>query len=257
VNETTTGGPVRSILITGASAGIGAGLALEFARRGYALALAARRVERLQAMVPALRAAGAPRVEVLALDVAATATIEPAVQQAAAALGRLDIVVANAGVGHVTPAGKGRLSLVQETLQVNLLGAIATIEAALPLFRAQGAGHVVGITSVAGARGLPGFGAYSASKAGLRRYLQSLRAETRGSGIHVTELAPGYIDTEINRGYGARPFLIDVERGAALMARMIERRVGMRWVPVMPWTVIALLLKVLPASLLAPRRNSH
>jgi hypothetical protein len=206
-------------------------------------------------MVPSLRAAGAPQVLVLALDVSQTSTVEAAVQRAAAGLGQLDIVVANAGVGHVTPAGKGKLPLVQETLQVNLLGAIATIEATLPLFRAQGEGHVVGITSVAGSRGLPGFGAYSASKAGLHRYLQSLRAETRGSGIHVTELAPGYIDTDINRGYGARPFLIDVDRGAAIMARMIERRVRMRWVPVIPWTFIALLLRVLPASLLAPRRK--
>jgi short-subunit dehydrogenase len=257
VSENQTGGTVRSLLITGASAGIGAGLAMEFARRGYALALAARRVDRLEAMVPALRAAGAPRVVVLALDVADTQSIEPAVQRAAAELGRLDVVVANAGVGHVTPVGKGKLPLVQETLQVNLLGAIATLEAAVPLFRAQGSGHAVGITSVAGSRGLPGFGAYSASKAGLHRYLQSLRAETRGSGIHVTELAPGYIDTDINRDKGARPFLIDVERGAAIMARMIERRVGMRWVPVIPWTVIALLLRVLPDSLLAPRRKRH
>jgi NAD(P)-dependent dehydrogenase (short-subunit alcohol dehydrogenase family) len=257
VSDNKTGSPVRSLLITGASAGIGAGLAREFARRGCALALAARRVDRLEAMVPALRAAGAPRVVVLALDVADTLSIEPAVQQAAAELGRLDVVVANAGVGHVTPVGKGKLPLVQETLQVNLLGAIATIEAALPLFRAQRSGQVVGITSVAGAKGLPGFGAYSASKAGLHRYLQSLRAETRGSGIEVTELAPGYIDTDINRGYGARPFLIDVDRGAAIMARMIDRRVGMRWVPVIPWTIIAALLKVLPASMLAHRRKGH
>jgi NAD(P)-dependent dehydrogenase (short-subunit alcohol dehydrogenase family) len=111
------------------------------------------------------------------------------------------------------------------------------------------------VTSVAGSKGLPGFGAYSASKAGLHRYLQSLRAELAGTAVAVTELAPGYIDTDINRGFGARPFVIDVDRGAAIMARMIERRVGRRWVPVLPWTVIALLLKVLPASVLAPRRK--
>ncbi len=145
---------------------------------------------------------------------------------------------------------------MRETIVVNLLGAIATIEAALPIFREQGAGQVVGVTSVAGAKGLPGFGAYSASKAGLHRYLQALRAETRGTPLVVTELAPGYIDTDINRGYGSRPFLIDVDRGAALMARMIERQVGMRWVPVLPWTMIAqLLLKLLPAAVLAPRRK--
>lgn len=245
----------RTILITGASGGIGGSLALEFARRGYGLALAARRTAQLDAMAPALRAAGAPKVVTIGLDVADTASIEPAVRQAATALGRLDIVVANAGIGVLTPTGKGYLPQIQQTLQVNLLGAIATIEAALPILKAQGGGQVVGVTSVAGAKGMAGFSAYSASKAGLHRYLQSLRAEMRGQPITVTELAPGFIDTEMNRGYGARPFVIPVEKGAAMMARMIEAKVGMRWVPVWPWTLAAMLLKVLPAAVLAPRQR--
>lgn len=245
----------RTILITGASAGIGAAVALEFARRGYSLALAARRTDKLDAMMPALQAAGAPQVLALKLDVADTHSIAPALQQAASALGRLDIVVANAGIGVLTPTGKGYLPQIEQTLQVNLLGAIATIEAALPILQAQGGGQVVGMTSVAGAKGMAGFSAYSASKAGLHRYLQSLRAEMRGQPIVVTELAPGFIDTEMNRGYGARPFVIPVEKGAAIIARMIEDKVGMRWVPVLPWTIVAMLLKVLPASLLAPRQR--
>lgn len=244
----------RTMLITGASSGIGAGLALEFARRGYGLAIAARRVDRLEALAPKLLAAGASRVVVVSLDVAETDAIEPAVQRAAAELGRLDVIVANAGVGPLTPTGRGKLPLMRETLNINLVGAIATIEAALPIFHAQASGHVVGITSVAGSKGLPGFGAYSASKAGLHRYLQALRAELRGTPVVVTELAPGFIDTDINRNKGARPFLIDVDRGAAIMARMIERQVGKRWVPVLPWTIIAQLLKILPAALLAPRQ---
>jgi NAD(P)-dependent dehydrogenase (short-subunit alcohol dehydrogenase family) len=242
-----------TIFITGASAGIGAGLAREFARRGYSLALAARRLDRLEALAGELRAAGAPRVVVVPLDVADTDAIEPAVRRAAAELGRLDIVVANAGIAHVTPAGKGKLPLVRDTLNVNLVGAIATVEAALPIMREQGGGQVVGISSVAGAKGLSGFGAYSASKAGLHRYLQSLRSEVRGSRIVVTELAPGFIDTDINRGFGSRPFVIPLERGAAIMARMIERQVGFRWVPVWPWTLVVPLLKVLPTALVAPR----
>ena len=246
----------RTLLITGASTGIGAALAGEFARRGHALALAARRVELLEAMAPQLRAAGAARVVPLRLDVADTASIEPVVQQAAQSLGRLDVVVANAGVGHMTPVGKGALAAVQETLVINLLGAIATIEAALPIMRAQGEGQVVGVTSVAGSRGLPGLGAYSASKAGLHRYLQAARAELRGSGIRVTELAPGYIDTAMNRG-AARPFVIPLERGGAIMADLIERGVGLRWVPLLPWALIVPLLKILPAAALAPRRRRH
>lgn len=244
----------RTILITGASSGIGEGLALEFARRGYGIAIAARRADRLEALAPKLLAAGASQVVVVPLDVADTDAIEPAVQRAAAQLGRLDVIVANAGVGPLTPTGRGKLPLMRETLNINLVGAIATIEAALPIFRAQGRGHVVGITSVAGSKGLPGFGAYSASKAGLHRYLQALRAELRGTPVVVTELAPGFIDTDINRNKGARPFLIDVDQGAAIMARMIERQVGKRWVPVLPWTIIAQLLKILPAAVLAPRQ---
>jgi short-subunit dehydrogenase len=245
----------RAILITGASAGIGAHLAREFARRGDRLALAARRREVLDAMAVELRAAGSPQVETFTLDVADTAAVEPGVRAASARLGGLDVVIANAGIGPLTPAGKGRMPEICATLQVNLLGAIATIEAALPEMVERGHGQVVGITSVAGAKGLPAFSAYSASKAGLHRYLQSLRAELRGRGVHVTELAPGFIDTELNRGYGARPFVIPVERGAAIMARMIDRRVGMRWVPVLPWTLIAALLKLLPAAVLAPRQR--
>ena len=249
------GSGARGILITGASSGIGEGLAYEFARRGYRLALAARRTDKLEALVPRLLATGSPQAIVIALDVADTEAIAAAVQHAARQLGRLDVLVANAGVAHLTPAGKGKLAQVQETLNVNLLGAIATIEAVLPIFRAQGSGQVVGITSVAGAKGLAGFGAYSASKAGLHRYLQALRAELHGTAIVVTELAPGYIDTDINRDKGARPFLIDVGKGAAIMARMIERKAGMRWVPVLPWTVIAVLLKLLPTAVLAPRQR--
>ncbi len=243
------------MLITGASSGIGEGLALEFARRGYGLAIVARRLDRLQALAPRLLAAGAEQVVTLELDVADTDSIEPAVQRAAMQLGRLDVIVANAGVGPLTPTGRGKLPLMRETLNINLVGAIATIEAALPIFRAQGFGQVVGVTSVAGSKGLPGFGAYSASKAGLHRYLQALRAEVRGTPVVVTELAPGFIDTDINRNKGARPFLIDRDRGAAIMARMIERQVGKRWVPVLPWTIIAQLLKILPASVLAPRQK--
>lgn len=243
----------RCILITGGSTGIGAALALEFARRGYKVAVAARRTDKLEELLPRLQSAGAAAAVAIELDVAQTESIPAAIDRATQALGRLDVVVANAGIAHVTPAGKGRMPQIRETINVNLLGAIATIEAALPVFRSQGAGHVVGITSVAGARGLAGFSAYSASKAGLRRYLQSLRAELHGSQITVTELAPGFIDTDINRGLGSRPFVIPVEKGAALMARMIERRVGMRWVPVLPWALLAPLVKILPTALFAPK----
>ena len=243
----------RSIFITGASAGIGEALALEFARRGYAVAIAARRLDRLQSLADRLTAAGAQRVLPVELDVTDHAQVAATLEHAAVELGRLDVVVANAGIAMLTPVGRGRLESVRQTLDTNLLGAIATIESALPILRRQGGGQVVGITSMAGWRGLAGFGAYSASKAGLHRYLQSLRAEVHREPIVVTELSPGFIDTDLNRGLGERPFLIDVAKGAALMANMIERQVGYRTVPVWPWTLVGPLLKILPTALLAPR----
>ena len=125
------------------------------------------------------------------------------------------------------------------------------------MLRAQGGGQIVGITSIAGVRGMPFLGAYSASKAGLHRYLQALRAEVYHEPIVVTELAPGYIDTDMNRDVANRPFVIPVAKGAAIMARMIERRVGHRYVPVWPWTLVAPIFRILPTRLLAPRKKSN
>jgi NAD(P)-dependent dehydrogenase (short-subunit alcohol dehydrogenase family) len=246
----------RSIFITGASSGIGEALAVEFARRGYDIAIAARRADRLEAQASTLRGLGASRVLPVALDVTDFDGIAGALQRAATELGRLDIVVVNAGVGYSLPAGKGKFDLVKRTLDTDLTGAIATIEHALPLLRAQGGGQIVGITSIAGVRGMPFLGAYSASKAGLHRYLQALRAEVHHEPIAVTELAPGYIDTDMNRDVANRPFVIPVAKGAAIMARMIERRVGHRYVPVWPWMLIAPIFRILPTRLLAPRKKS-
>jgi NAD(P)-dependent dehydrogenase (short-subunit alcohol dehydrogenase family) len=118
------------------------------------------------------------------------------------------------------------------------------------LFRRQGGGQVVGVSSVAGVRGLPGSGSYSASKAGIAVYLDSVRAETYREPITVTTIAPGYIDTPLNQDMKSRPFLIDVEEGARATADLIERGAGYATVPRFPWTVLAPLLRVLPTSLL-------
>jgi len=245
----------RSIIITGASSGIGEALAVEFAQRGYDIAIAARRADRLEAQANRLRGLGATRVLPVTLDVTDVDGIAGALQRAVTELGRLDIVVVNAGVGYSLPAGKGKFELVRRTLDTDLTGAIATIEHALPLLRAQGGGQIVGITSIAGVRGMPFMGAYSAAKAGLHRYLQALRAELHQEPIVVTELAPGYIDTDMNRDVANRPFVIPVTKGAAIMARMIERKVGHRYVPMWPWTLVAPILRILPTRFLAQRKK--
>ena len=242
----------KSIFITGASSGLGEAIAGEFARRGYAVAIAARRVERIETLADRLRKEGAAAVLPVALDVTDFTSIDAALDRAAREFGRLDIVVANAGVGYSLPVGRGKFEQVRQTIDTNLTGAIATLEFALPRLRAQGGGQLVAITSVAGSRGMPFMGAYSAAKAGLHRYVQALRAEVRHEPIVVTELAPGYIDTDMNRGVRNRPFVIPLEKGGAILARMIERGVGHRYVPMWPWTILAPLVKLLPTRVLAP-----
>jgi hypothetical protein len=243
----------QSIFITGASSGIGEALAVEFARRGYAVALAARRAERLEALAARLPGLCAAAVLPVALDVTDFPSIDAARDRAVREFGRLDVVVVNAGVGYTLPVGRGKFEQMRQTIDTDLTGAIATIEFALPRLRSQGGGQIVAITSVAGSRGMPYLGAYSAAKAGLHRYVQALRAEVRHEPITVTELAPGYIDTDMNRDAKTRPFVIPLERGGAMMARMIERGVGHRFVPVLPWTLVVPLLRLLPTGLLAPK----
>jgi hypothetical protein len=239
-----------NVLITGASSGIGEALAREYARRGFGLALLARRVATLEALRPELERLGAKRVVVRALDVKDGAAVAPALEACAAELGRLDVVIANAGVGHSFRSGEGNVDLLRETIDVDLTGACLTVDAAVGLFRRQGGGQVVGITSVARYRALPRLAVYSAAKEGLHRYLQGVRLECGGEGITVTELAPGYIDTPMNRDIRSRPFLIDAETGARLMADMIERRVDCSTVPRWPWTLLGRLLQVLPRAIL-------
>ena len=135
-------------------------------------------------------------------------------------------------------------------IDVNLTGAIATADAAIELFREQGRGQFVGITSVAAVRGMPNSGVYSATKAALGKYLEALRCEVHGQNIVVTELAPGYIDTDINRSLASRPFLVTAETGTRVMVDLIEKQVSFRYVPPWPWTLVAQAMKLMPAALL-------
>jgi NAD(P)-dependent dehydrogenase (short-subunit alcohol dehydrogenase family) len=249
----------KTVFITGASSGIGKALAMELASRGYDLFLTARRVDVLEQLRGDIAAADpARRVEIRGLDVTDDADVVAAIEEAADRLGRCDIVVANAGVGNSGRVAEGNVERARLIVQTNLVGAIATIDAAVAQFRRQGGGQIVGVSSVAGVRGLPGSSSYSASKAGLAVYLQSVRAETYGEPITVTTIAPGYIDTPLNRDMKSRPFLIGVEQGARRMADLIERRVAYATVPRFPWTFLAPLLRVLPTSWLVrttPQRD--
>jgi short-subunit dehydrogenase len=241
----------KTVFITGASSGIGEALAREFAARGYDLCIAARRLEALEGIRDGIQKSHPDRrVEVRQLDVTDDADVAAAIGEAAERLGKLDVVVANAGMGNSGRVG-GSMERGRKIVETNLIGAMATIDAAVSLFRRSGGGHVVGIGSVAGVRGLPGSGSYSASKAGLAAYLEAVRAETYREPIKVTTIAPGYIDTPINESMESRPFLIDTETGARTMVERIERGAGFTTVPRFPWRFLVPIMRVLPISLIA------
>ena len=242
--------PAPVVLITGASSGLGAEMARQLARRGWDLALCARRQERLEALADEVRAATGRRVEVAPLDVTDGAAVHRVVDEVAASFGRLDRVVVNAGVGKGAPLGTGRAEVNLATLETNLVGAFHQAEAAMSVFRDQGHGHLVLVSSIAAVRGLRGpMTAYAASKAGVSTLGEGLRAEAV-PGVDVTVLHPGYIRTPLNEGATRRPFAVDVETGVRAMVRAIEQRRGTAYVPTWPWLPVALLLRVLPLSVL-------
>lgn len=241
----------KRYLLTGASSGIGAALARELAARGYELALAARREDSLRQLAGELEQRHGRKVVVLPLDVTDYEACADCVAQAASRLGGLDGVIANAGIALAGKAGGGHFARIRQTLETNLLGAIACLEAGAELFRQQGHGHLVGVASVAGKRGLPRSLGYSASKAGLIAYMESLAAEFHGKPIDTSLLLPGFIDTPLNQDMAKRPFLIDVERGAALIAGHIERHSRHAYVPAWPWALLGPLLPHLPDAWLA------
>ncbi|GAC68222.1 SDR family oxidoreductase [Gordonia soli] len=241
--------PTRQrILITGASSGLGEGMARRFADQGRALALAARRTERLDALADELRSTAA-QVATARLDVTDLETVPTTFARLRDELGGLDRVIVNAGVGKGAPIGTGKASANIETVQTNLVGALAQIEAALEIFRAQNAGHLVLISSISAVRGLPkAQAAYSASKAGLSALGQGLQAEFAGSPIRVSVLLPGYIETDINRGVKTK-LLTDTESGVDAMVKAVESED--EWVPVpgWPWRPISAALHHLPAGI--------
>jgi NADP-dependent 3-hydroxy acid dehydrogenase YdfG len=249
--------PVRQrIFITGASAGLGEGMARRFAAMGRDLALVARRAERLEDLKKELLATHPGiRVEAAALDVDDPEAVARVVPELTARLGGIDRFVANAGIGKGTPVGSGRPGPNRRVLLTNVLGTHASCEAAVELFRAQGAGHLVVISSVAGVRGMGGTRtAYATSKAADAVLAEGIRADllrdrtTRR--IAVTTIHPGFIATDINVGRRG-PFTVDLDTGVDALVAAIEREPVRAYVPEWPWRAIAALMRVLPLPVMA------
>ncbi len=181
----------KIVLITGASAGIGAAAAHAFADAGARLVLAARNVDRLHALARTLP--GKPLV--IPTDVSDPVAIEHLVAQTVAALGTIDIVVQNAGVGLAAPVAELKAEMFQQALAVDVFGPLALTQAALPHLR-NGGGQIIFVSSVVGLRALPYLGGYAAAKAALDRLTEALRMELRGSGVKITLVRPGTTQTD-------------------------------------------------------------
>jgi short-subunit dehydrogenase len=212
---------VKTVLVTGASSGIGRALAIELATRGAHVALCARREEELQITARAIEARNG-RALVLPVDVADPGAIAEAVKKADRDLGALEMVIANAGVGHYGHAGTLAWPDVERVFDVNVRGAIATLLAAVPIFLAHQRGHLVGVTSLAGRRGLPSSGPYSASKAAVSTFLETLRIDLKEAGIRVTDVQPGFVATEMTKGLAhARPFEWTADKAARVICNRL------------------------------------
>lgn len=234
------------VFITGASSGIGQALAQRYLDAGWRLALPARRAGELRAWATA-QGWPAERWRVYDADVAAVDSIVAAGQDCIAEQGVPQVVIANAGISvGMDTAERADLDVMARTFAVNNLGMAATFHPFVEPMRQHGSGTLVGIASVAAIRGLPGHGAYCASKAGVLGYCESLRGELRGSGVRVVTLLPGYIDTPLTRqNRYPMPFLLPADVFAERAFRAIESGTSYR---VIPWQmgVVAKLLRLLP-----------
>jgi len=238
----------RTVFLSGASSGIGRALAVSLASRGAHLALAARRRDLLLELAADVERAGG-RALVLPVDVCDATAIKEAVLRADHELGTLDMVIANAGVGHSRHATRLTWDDVQQVIDVNVRGAMATLMAAIPVMMLHKKGHLVGVTSLAGRRGLPGAGAYSASKAALSTFLETLRVDLRPSGIRVTDVQPGFVETAMTaKNAFPMPFMWPVDRAAEHIARRLEKAPPVIAFP-LPMDLVTRLARNLPAWL--------
>lgn len=218
------------VFITGASSGIGAALARHYAMQGATLGLAARRAPQLQALADAFPA----QVQVYAVDVTDSVALAAAAEDFSARHGLPDIVIANAGISAGTRAELAAdIVVMARIMQVNLVGLAATLQPFVAPMRRRGSGVLVGIASVAGFRGMPGAGAYCASKSAAITWLESLRTELHGSGVHVVTICPGFVATPltaVNRK--PMPFLLEAPEAARRIACAIAAK---KRVAIVPW----------------------
>lgn len=244
--------PIRqTILITGASSGLGEGMARLFAAMGRDLALCARRMDRLEALQQELQHSH-PNIRVLIkpLDVNDHDEVFNVFRQFHAELGHIDRVIINAGMGKGQPLGTGYFYANKQTAETNFIAALAQTEAAMELFRQQNSGHLVMVSSISAMRGMKkNLTTYAATKAGVAMLAEGLRLELVDSPITVTTVFPGFIRSEINEKVKNTPFIVDTEVGCRALIKAMEKEVDNASVPAWPWAPLGFAMRHLPLPL--------
>ncbi len=239
---------MQTAIITGASTGIGLSLARELAKRGWRVALAARRTELLDQEVARLTAAGHTALA-LTCDVGDAEAVRAAVARVEQTWGPIDLAVANAGLGDPKPIVDMQLADAEYIMRINFLGMLHLFDAVRPSMLARKSGHFVGVASLAGFRGLPMSGIYSASKAAMQAFLEAARVELRPHGIIVTTVNPGFVKTPLtDRNTVSKPFMMSAERAAVIVADGLEQHAAEVNFP-LPTATAMRLLRLLPNSL--------
>lgn len=245
--------PPKTILITGASSGLGEEMARQFAALGYDLALCARRTDRLETLKAEILGEHPDRrIEVRALDVTDDDQVFEVFDGFYADFGHLDRVIINAGLGKGAPLGTGRYDANKQTAMTNFIGALCQTEAAMRIFREQGSGHLVMVSSMSAVRGLPkNLTTYAATKAGVAHLIEGLRVEFHGEPLKFTVLYPGYIESEMSGQSASRtPLMASTRDGVKAMVSAIEKEKDSAIVPALPWSALAPVMRHAPIPVL-------
>ncbi|KZS42992.1 short-chain dehydrogenase [Aquimarina aggregata] len=247
----------KNILITGASSGLGKGMAIEFAKQGCNLALCARRVEKLELLKKELQELN-PNIHVFlrALDVTKQEDVFKVFKAFEVDFKNsretLDRVIINAGMGKGASLGKGYAKQNMQTAMTNFCGAISQMEAAMEIFREQNHGHLVLISSMSAFRGYPrAMTVYAATKAGVKSLAEGLRVDVLHKPIKVSTIFPGYIESEMTDSVGKPPpFMIALDKGSKLLVKSINKEKAKTFVPYWPWYFIKLIMPFMPLKML-------
>jgi len=240
----------QTIVITGASSGLGYEMAKQFAEKGHSLALCARRIDRLEQLKQEILAIRPDtHIAIKALDVNQHDAVFETFKQFKHEFGILDRIIVNAGLGKGAAIGTGYFHANKETATTNFISALAQCEAALEIFRAQNNGHLVTISSVSAVRGFRrAMTVYAATKAALSSMTEGIRLDVMNTPIKVTTIHPGFIRSELSEKANASAFMVDTNVGVRSIIKAIEKEKANAFVPTWPWAILRYGIAIMPLS---------